>query len=77
MVDDADETCFGFLLWQRGQGNFELITHKVLSEQKAEARFWVVNWGRVEWLRGRFWEKDAGRITVVGSDPSRAFLGRL
>ena len=28
-------------------------------------------------LRGRFWEKDAGRITVVGSDPSRAFLGRL
>ena len=43
MVDDADETYFGFLLWQRGQGNFELIANKVLPEQKAEVRFWVVN----------------------------------
>ena len=54
-----------------------LTAHKVLPEQKAEARFWVVNWGRIEWLRGRFREKGTGRITVVGSDPSRAFLGRL
>ena len=52
-----------------------LTAHKVLPEQKAEARFWVVNWGRDEWLRGRVWEKGAGRITVVGSDPSRAFSG--
>lgn len=58
-------------------GKVALTARKVLPEQKAEVRFWVVNWGRVEWLRGRFWEKDAGRITVVGSDPSRAFLGRL
>ena len=31
-----------------------LTAHKVLPEQKAEARFWVVNWGRVEWLREGF-----------------------
>lgn len=54
-----------------------LTAHKVLPEQKAEVRFWVVNWGRIEWLRGKFREKGTGRITVVGSDPSRAFLGRL
>ena len=46
----------------------------MLPEQKAEARFWVVNWGRIEWLRGRFREKGTGRITVVGSDPSRALF---
>ena len=36
-----------------------LTARKVLPEQKAEARFWVVNWGRIEWLCGRFLKKRA------------------
>ena len=46
-------------LRKRRISKLALTAHKVLPEQKAEARFWVVNWGRDEWLRGRVWEKGA------------------
>ena len=41
-------------LRKRRISKLALTAHKVLPEQKAEARFWVVNWGRVEWLREGF-----------------------
>ena len=41
-------------LRRRRISKLALTAHKVLPEQKAEARFWVVNWGRVEWLREGF-----------------------
>lgn len=52
MVDDADETYFGFLFWQSCPNrpptgpatgsSFRMQCNKVLPEQKAEARFWEV-----------------------------------